>query len=224
MSYFDKKRLYSKVDHIKSILPIAYPYSFFNMIDFLSKHVPDLKIETVPFKTFSLRGMAVIAENSSQNDVILLNDHLNDYEINFYCIHEFMHLRLHRNQKGKQFNCYDQTKPNQDPYLEWQANEGSAQFLVPYQDFIPRFLEYNSTHTPYISLNVLNELADYYCVSVPVIKNRIDNLNYEIDQYRNGISIENIELLSRNQQKMRGIQPTCYSNILDHELAWDAVI
>lgn len=169
---------------------------------------------------FDTSGFCAAAYAGDRSDTIILNYARSDIEQNFDCTHEVIHLTKHRDENCGVFQCFYE---NQDTFLEWEANEGSAQFLVPYQDFIPRFI-YNTPNIASIPYDILKKLADHYYVSVPVIELRLKNLSYEIDQYRRGVSIENIELLSRNQQKMRGIQTSCYDNILHYELDWDAVI
>lgn len=210
-----KQELYDYVDSLQNYLeiPLRFPI---NALELWHTH-PEFEIIDHMFDTNGFCGAAYVGDRV---DTIVLNRARSDTEQNFDCTHEVLHLTKHRTENRGIFQCFSE---NQKGFIEWQANEGAAQFLVPYQDFIPRFI-CNTPNTSLISYDVLENLADYYHVSVPVIKIRLDSLSYEIDQYRNGITIENIQLLSRNQQKMRGIQPSCYNNILYHELDWDAVI
>ena len=46
-----------------------------------------------------------------------------------------IHLALHRRLEQKTFNCFDKVQANQNPFTEWQANEGAAEFFVPYKIF-----------------------------------------------------------------------------------------
>ncbi len=157
-------------------------------------------------------------ENS--DDIILLNSSRSCWEQNFDCTHEMLHLILHRKDKGQVFFCTDTVSDKQYPIIEWQANEGAAELLVPYQDFIPRFanlLRFNA-------VGITSLLAEYYYVTTKVISNRIDNLAYEIDQYRAGRRIDQIKLLSHRQLKRIGITPTCYKAVLDFALDWDSEI
>lgn len=214
-----KSKLYKKVNSIRKILDIeltSYPI-------YLESYIGQTtQIQRIPLQTDGLRGMVLIKDVPTP--IIVLDENLTSNEANFYCGHEIFHLLGHPSKNNATFTCYDSIRPQQNCFQEWEANEGAAELLVPYQDFIPRFLSYNSEYTPFTTWEVLENLADYYHVSVPVIKIRLDNLSYEIYQYLNGTSMENIKLLSRNQLKVRGIQPPCYSNILPYELDWDAAI
>lgn len=214
-----KSKLYKKVNNIRKILDIeliSYPIY---LEDYIGKTT---KIQRIPLQTDGLRGMVLTQDVPIP--IIVLDENLSSNESNFVCAHEIFHLLVHPSKNNVTFTCHDSIRPQQNSFQEWEANEGGAELIVPYKDFIPRFLSYTARYTPYTTPGVLEALASHYHVSVPVIKNRIDNLSYEIYQYLNGISIENIKLLSRNQQKMRGIQPPCYSNILPYELDWDAAI
>ena len=143
---------------------------------------------------------------------------------NFDCTHEIIHFFFH-DTPDQNWICFEdnERKIKQDMYLEWQANEGAAQFLVPYQDFIPRFVQYIDSQ-PSFSYLVPEELANFYNVSPQVINIRMSSLSYEIDQFRRGIAVEDIKLLSRNRQRQLGIRSTPYSAFCDFSLAWDAVI
>jgi hypothetical protein len=64
-----------------------------------------------------------------------------------------------------------------------------------------------------------------------VVKNRIRNLSYEIQQYNQGIDINRIRILSNTQQERLGIQRFDYAEEIEHlimiydfGLAWDSVI
>ena len=212
--YLNKKELYGEVDKIRQRIFKCTEYEYpFPLADWI-KHVNGLSFESLPFKTKALRGMAVIAEKPNQNHVILLNSNLSVYEQNFYCGHELVHLCLHRDTPSKQFNCYDKVMPNQDPFLEWQANEGAAEFLVPYKILFPLIKEHIDEFNDYgdiysFKLNLSNE----FMVTETVIEIRLESLKYEIMQYINGVNIENINFLSRTQQKRLGIKAISLNDI-----------
>ena len=71
--YYTKAGLYHEIEKIrKSILEYSSSDYPFNLVT-LFKQTEFLAIETCPFKTKALRGLAIIAEDSNQNDIILLN-------------------------------------------------------------------------------------------------------------------------------------------------------
>ena len=92
-------------------------------------------------------------------------------------------------------------RQKQNTFIEWQANEGAAQFLVPYQDFIPR---YNQEYEKVLSYCVNDILADHYNVTPQVIIHRVSNLKQEFRQYENGVPIERINLVSNRQAREQG--------------------
>ena len=174
-----------------------------------------LHLSKQELKTPRLRGMSHIPSKS-----ILIDSRRSDEEQNFYCMHEIIHQTVHKSRPTKSYSCYDETLAEQNSYIEWEANEGAAQFLVPYQDFIPRFtalLKLNASGIQY-------RLAAYYHVTPQVINIRMNSLAYEIDQYCRGTCLTSLELLSRRQCKQRGIIATCYEALCDFGVDWDSVI
>ena len=129
----EKRKLYQQVDRLRTKWGYT-PRQRFDIIQ-LTSSSERISVEYHAFKTLGLCGVAMVGE---KKDSILLNSKRSTIEQNFDCGHELMHLYLHRHCADS-FNCFMHSKPQQNTFLEWQANEGSAQLLVPYQDFIPRF-------------------------------------------------------------------------------------
>lgn len=210
----EKEKLYKHVDFYRNLLgiPLDQPIK---LVDVLS---PYSQFD-VEFRNFKTRGLCGVAMVGNKSDTIVLNSNRTSEEQNFDCGHEFLHLVIHRKMQDS-FNCFTKTKPQQDTFREWQANEGSAQLLVPYQDFIPRFLNLLGSGAPDIQYT----LAEYYHVTPQVISIRLDSLSYEIDQYKVGTRLDCLELLSRTQRIRRGIAPTCYQALCDFAFSWDPAI
>lgn len=213
--YCTKQNLYREIDQLRSY--IGLPENKFPILirDHI-EHRPGLKIEDVPFSTPGFRGISAFGKDG-QCDVILLNSHRSSAEKNFDCAHEAVHLGLHRNEHKDSFTCFDDVKNKQDSFLEWHANEGGAELIVPHRDFIPRFLRELQyvRGNPDLFYDVRAKLADFYHVSYTVIENRINNLAYEIDQYANGIDMDSLQILSRKQQYDLGITSTAYNSVCD---------
>lgn len=214
----EKRNLYERVDRLRDSLNIPFnePIDVISLIESTSR----IDLEYLSFKTHGLCGVAMVG---TKIDTIVLNSNRTPEEQNFDGAHELMHLYQHRNITQR-FNCFSTKKPQQDSFLEWQANEGAAQFLVPYQDFIPRFWDFFSTRRYVDDSDIRMTLAAYYGVTFQVIRNRIDGLSYEIDQYTQGIPIREVKILSQNQRKKLGISTTAYNAGCDFPLAWDAVV
>ena len=199
-----KQRLYRLVEEIRKDYGINYPPPY-NSIE-LCTSAFGLYLNKLDLKTPKLRGMSHIPSRS-----VLIDSKLSEEEQNFYCMHEIIHHTVHKTRPTKLYSCYEGTQVDQNSFIEWEANEGAAQFLVPYQDFIPRFstlLDAKTVGIPYI-------LANYYNVTAQVINIRMDNLAYEIDQYQLGVGLEDIELLSRREREARGIKVECYPAVCD---------
>lgn len=214
--YYTKKELYRIIGQIRSDLLLkteqtVYPVPLLH----ICKQIEGLAVEAVPFRTKSLRGMAVIAENANHNDIILLNSHLDERELHFYCAHELVHICLHREEPGRQFSCYDKAMPHQDPALEWQANEGAAELLVPYHSLLPNIKRrMPSLHSAEAFRAFRTGLAVFYGVSGHVIRLRLESLKFEIQQHLEGCPVEKIELMSRRQQQNRHVD---VKSLLDME-------
>jgi len=176
-----------------------------------------VKMEALPFRTPGLRGMAAIGKKPHP-DVILLNSARTFREQNFDCGHEAMHLALHRHTGRSTFNCFNEVAaPNQDPFLEWQANEGAAEFLMPFREFIPMLYDLVGKHPDQVAIeDFVNIACDTYLVPKAAVKYRIENLKYEILQYYAGIKLEDIKILSKKQQEKQGLRSESFIDIFDH--------
>lgn len=210
----EKEKLYEHVDFYRDLLGLSFDQPI-KLVDVLAPY-SQFDVEFCNFKTPGLCGVAMVGNKS---DTIILNSNRTSEEQNFDCGHEFLHLTTHR-EIQESFNCFTKAKPQQNTFREWQANEGSAQFLVPYQDFIPRFTSLFSDKAS----DIQGVLAEHYHVTPQVINIRMNSLAYEIDQYRTGVQLDRIELLSRRQCERRGISPTCYQAYCDFLFDWGSVI
>ena len=210
INYCTKDDLYKYVAKSKEFMGIKTNEIGLDFYEACS-NIKKLDVRTVNFKDRSLRGLSVPKEN-----IILLNSSRNRTERNFDCAHEFMHVIKHKNENFQTFNCFDTLRPQQSPYLEWQANEGAAEMLVPYKIFIPMFcgsISNCETYADYYSF--LEFLSCIFNVPIAVIELRVDNLKYEIHQYENGCDINHIRLLSNKKQAQRGIHITSYNTLFD---------
>lgn len=210
----EKAKLYEHVDFYRDLFGISFNQPI-KLVDVLACD-SQFDIEYCAFTTPGLCGVAMVGEKT---DTTILNSKRTPEEQNFDCGHELIHLTKHRKLQDS-FNCFTKVKPQQNTFHEWQANEGSAQFLVPYQDFIPRFTNLLKTN----AIGIQYILAAHYHVTTQVINIRMDSLAYEIDQYREGARLDCLELLSRRQRKQRGITPTSYQALCDFALDWNSAI
>ena len=216
----EKEMLYRFVDDLKEQLCIPTFIHPINTVE-MCKRIDQIDVVSVPFSTPGMCGLATLG---NKTDTILLNSKRSKLEQNFDCTHELIHVTRHRNCSSC-FSCFSETYPHQNSYLEWQANEGAAQFLVPYQDFIPRFLRaFTYRETSGEDLDIIGTLAFHYGVTTQVIRNRIECLSYEMDQYQEGKDLMSLQLLSKNQRTKKGIRPTNYLVLCEFPPNWDSEI
>lgn len=201
----NKKELYLKIESFRNILTsegIKYPLDIFE----ICSKFEDLEIARCPFKTTGLRGMAVLADTTSNINCILVNSKLSYEEQNFHGVHELLHIYTSEPNSGQTFKCYDNVKPFQNSYIEWIANEGAAELTVPYKDLLPlvkkEYLEITKGLGTY---EFCERTAPMFAVTSTVIQNRLNSLSYEIQQYIGGVPLENIKVLSKAQQHKENI-------------------
>lgn len=188
MKYLTKAELYKSVDKLIEELDITscdYPL---NSILLAKKFFINAEILYEDFDSF-----CALLYRGKRTTTLTLNSRRSSAMQNFDCMHEIIHYFLHEDLNT--FECLgSDNNPSLNDSLEWQANEGAAEALLPYRMFIPM----------YISLCEENEetaityLANKFCVTERVIENRIDNLQCEIYQYKVlNKNIDNIEILSK---------------------------
>ncbi len=202
-----KKDLYESINNLKNKINLQdaeYPLDIF---DICRNRLTNIEIGKVPFKTNDLRGMAVVSENPIiENHVILVNGNKTPQEMNYYGAHELIHIAIQKNKAGQTFTCYDKVKPTQDRYVEWQANEGAAEFLVPYRRLLPIIKKhYDKICVGLGTYNFCKTYSQLFGVSTVVMQNRLNSLSYEIDQYLSGTPLDDIQILSHTQQIKQGI-------------------
>lgn len=224
--FWSKDSLYKHVDQLRSQLACYLNANTFpiNSVELAVRAIPDLLIKQPPFPSNKICGILYKGHKKSS---IALNPNRSEKMQNFDCMHELIHYFFHDIPDGCCI-CGDESglSIDQDSYIEWQANEGAAQFLVPYQDFIPRVIGALTFSTASAPQYLIWRLSNFYRVTPRVIEIRLDTLSHELDQYRQGTPLGQIHVLSKTQQKALNIKPTPYNAMLDFagEIPWDGVI
>lgn len=206
--YLNKAKLYNKIDMIRTELNFSKFYPPFDCIKFCHLQ-KQLEIEEIPLKTKGFCGMLFLG---NKVNTIVLNSNRTKLEQNFDCSHEMCHWFLHRNLGQDNFKCLENI--DQDNYIEWQANDGAAEFLLPYKIFIPHFCaSYYELKARYaignyqtFLLNLVIPMSQFYRVTPAVVEIRIKSLKYEIHQFQENRNINNIKLLSLAEQQKQGIR------------------
>lgn len=159
----------------------------------LAKRVcKNLTLEILPFKQTKICGILYRGEHSTS---IALNAGRSAGGRNFDCMHELIHYWLHEDEPV--FQCIE---GNADVFLEWQANEGAAQFLMPYQSFIPNYCAaYDDVFRVYsgaaAEAALVSRLAAGYGVGELAARYRINTLRREIAMYLDGVPVGEIQIL-----------------------------
>lgn len=213
--YYSKQNLYREISQFKEFLGLKKNSYGFDLVELCLDH--GITIEFLPFKTKGLRGMVVFGKNEHE-DAILLNSNRSKREQNFDCGHETIHLGFHRKAGLQTLNCFDKIKDTQNPFLEWHANEGAAELFIPYKVLLPLIKERIRDSSDYSVIESAKlDMANIFEMPEAVIKYRIENLKYEIHQYLNGVSLDNIEILSLTQQERRNIKINSLNTISDND-------
>ena len=156
---------------------------------------PEIKI--LEFSSIKVCGLLYKGEFAT---TIGLNARRSAAGKNFDCMHELIHYWLHDQNT---FYCLD----GMDGHMEWQANEGAAQFLMPYQSFIPNYCYlhdmFYARFAPQQAYDMqIAALSGSYMVGEMAVKFRIESLKNEITQYIDGMSIDKIRIISaRNRHE-----------------------
>lgn len=187
-----KEHLYEIVKKIRINLSLLnHPYTAKSIVGLLDKYnILSVHEESFVSKNFS--GL-LIKNHAPEKSHIVINAKLDNKDKNFAIAHELIHFFCHSTENS--FMCYPYTEKIND-WREWQANEGAAELLLPHDIFIPEYLTGLKicTHD-----EVVAEMSENYNLSHVVIEYRLKNLQYEINQYLSGISIDNLKIKSKNQ-------------------------
>ena len=150
---------------------------------------PEIKI--LEFNDITICGILYKGEFST---TIGLNARRSPAGRNFDCMHELIHYWMHNRDT---FYCLE----NISSHIEWQANEGAAQFLMPYQSFIPNYCRFHDKFYSKLPPDQayraqIAALAAHYMVGELAVKFRLERLKNEIAQYINGTAVKNIRIIS----------------------------
>lgn len=175
-------------------------------IDSAVAAVDRIVVRTQRFETPGLRGISFLAEAKDEPHIILLNSLRSRRERRFDLAHELYHISYH----GK-FNCVFQCVEKEGrslgriPILEYQANSGAAELLMPAEVVIPFAAENRDCFGSDAGLCYLTEQVAKRCdVTLVSAELRIYDLLYETYCYLSGCPLEQIIFLSRHALLQRG--------------------
>ena len=97
-------------------------------------------------------------------------------------------LSANRPPEGRRFLC---TGDDAVSAIEWQANEGAAELLMSYNEFIPFYENIRSLFFTDRE-RALRRAAEHFGVSAGMISTRLQSLSPEIAQYEHGVPLDKI--------------------------------
>lgn len=210
--YSTKAEIYRTIDHLKCSLGLhSYPLDSKEILQCFCRN---LKIEYIPFNTNDICGILYKGDVST---TIGLNQNRSNGQQNFDCMHEGVHYFSHDISYCKCV-CSEKNIISQESSIEYQANEGAAQFLVPYERFIPEVSGLYRQELSSFDIDFrIAKLAQEYGVTDAIISVRLQSLKYEIAQYNAGASIDNIRVLSDRRQRQEGLSVASVIDIRDRK-------
>ena len=183
---YDKRALYTRLEDKLSSSDLRFEFPI-DVRELIRRE--DIEVQYYPFDSEAIGAVLVKGEQKSG---ILVNSNKPAAEQHFDLAHELIHFWFHPTRTSFSF----QNPQSRDRDKEWQANEGAAQLLLPYTDFIPRFIQtaryVEENHEP--PEEIYSSLARFYRVLPVVVDYRARNLESEILQYLSGVPIENVIL------------------------------
>ena len=192
--YLSKAKLYAMITNKAQSLGfnVFAPNYKIDACKLAIENCVNLDIQILPFEDLKICGILFKGEFST---VIGLNARRSAVGKNFDCMHELIHYWFH---KQSSFYCNEDDKN----HLEWQANSGAAQFLMPYQSFIPNYCNLHDklyarySQTPEAAFEkIISILAKNYMVGEIAARIRIQSLAPEIAQYIKGTPIKSIKII-----------------------------
>lgn len=215
INFISKDELYTLIDYIRNCFGIFVKKNEpFNVTEFFKDNFTDIiECHFNPFNDKKIGGF-LVKNNYPEKSHIVINSSKEPIYSLFDLTHELIHFLLHPENRQH----YISTSLCNVDNFEWQANEGAAELLVPYKKFIPLFVKYIKNcrnYSQYIEL--IKRMSDIFIVSTAVIEYRVSGLKYEINQYENGINIDELEFLSQRAQEELGINIKSYNDIFKNK-------
>ncbi len=183
MKFINKASLYNEVQKIRSENGISGPADPYAIAERYGITISVYEFDSRRFSGALFRG--------NRKAKIIVNSSRCPESRRFAVAHELIHYFLH---DGTRFFCLDQ---NNVTALEWQANEGAAELLLPYRYFL---FSYRNIRSLYLANEekAVRTLAKEFSVTPSMVRSRLESLSPEIAQLESGVPLEKIRPLSRS--------------------------
>lgn len=162
--------------------------------ELVRERYPDILLREEDFFTRKVGGALYLGPRS----MLVLNLRRSEVERNFDCAHELLHY-------WSGIGHYALTPDRmmitpQDPYIEWVANEGAAELLIPFRRVLPLFYhERLWQYTEIARRERLRILAEGFIVTPAQMENRYRSLHRELAQYAQNLSCCGIVPVARGR-------------------------
>ncbi|HNW04901.1 MAG TPA: ImmA/IrrE family metallo-endopeptidase [Oscillospiraceae bacterium] len=188
--FIDKAELYRLVDERRAALSIRGPADPYQLAERLG-----IAVSCYAFESRRLSGFLMRGERHSE---IVLNAAGGPESRRFTVAHELIHYLLH---SGGQFLC-ENTGVSQGAVgaLEWQANQGAAELLMPYRVFLP-FVKNIRSILLSDERRAFRLIAKEFSVGPSTARLRLRDLAPEFEQYCSGVPLEELQIVAASKAK-----------------------
>lgn len=190
MSFMEKAELYRLIDERRAALSVGGPADPYQLARRLGITVSCYAFESRRLSGFLMRG--------DYHSEIVLNAAGSPESRRFTVAHELIHYLLHG---GRQFFCGNTGLSEGDTgALEWQANQGAAELLMPYRSFLP-FVKNIRSILLADEGRAFRLIAKEFSVSPSTAQLRLRDLAPEFEQYCAGVPLEELRIVAASKAK-----------------------
>ena len=149
----------------------------------------------VQYHAFSDSRLQGVLIRSSGSSGVILDPRLTPEQQRLTLTHELVHRELHYGESGTAFQDHSG--------MEYQADEGAAELLMPYRALIPRAVSFRRRYRE-DPVRITALLAAHYRVDCETMRKRLDSLDRELMLYIRGTPLSEIVPLSRQELQKQG--------------------
>jgi len=190
LSFIEKAELYRLVDERRAALSVVGPADPYQLARRLG-----ITVSCYAFESRRLSGFLMRGEIHSE---IVLNAAGSPESRRFTAAHELIHYFLHG---GREFLCGNTGLSEENVgALEWQANQGAAELLMPYRVFLP-FIKNIRSILLADEERAFRLIAKEFSVSPVTARLRLRDLEPEFEQYCAGVPLEDLQIVSASKIK-----------------------
>lgn len=174
--------LYRQVDALRRLWGVWEPFDPF----LIAETLPGMEVRCHPFQTKGFHGF-IVTSDDKRCARIVLNSLRSPAEQTFDLSHELIHYALH----PPTLQVHSRA-----PFLEWQADEGAAELLLP-RAFLLRYLQEarSRVREPADADALIRLLARRQGVTAVTVRRRIWNLRWDAAQVLSGAEPASLPLL-----------------------------